>query len=103
MFDLLGHDANDLTAALGFTWPALALMNALLPQMWPAATDVDASDISAALEVRNPLGPTDLELRIPGAEVRVSSLCNPVAWPALPRRLARQLGSGTNFVIGRKR
>lgn len=65
VFDLLGRDENDLTAALGFSMskcPALA--SVLLQRMWPSKSHgVGAPDF--ALEVRGEVGRTDLEIRLP--------------------------------------
>jgi len=74
VFDLLGHDENDLTAALGFTLSrSPALMKALLAQVWPSSGDLDPSEIGAALEVRGDVGRTDLELTFPGAAVIIEA------------------------------
>lgn len=61
VFDLLGHDENDLTSALGFTM-------ARCPQLCEAITARIApqslgADIAISLEVRDAEGRTDLELR----------------------------------------
>ncbi|WP_436533008.1 hypothetical protein [Actinoplanes sp. HUAS TT8] len=68
VFDLLGIDENDVTAALGF---ALArtptLLGAVVRRVWPAATDADLGAASLALEVRGEIGRTDLEITLPRA------------------------------------
>jgi hypothetical protein len=64
-FDLLGHDENDLTAALGYAMsrcPAFA--DALINQVWPRESHGSAEP-SFALEVRGEVGRTDLEIRLP--------------------------------------
>lgn len=60
VFDLLGRDENDLTAALGF---ALAhsgtLLRLVLDKLLPG---VEADDVMLRLETRGELGRTDLEI-----------------------------------------
>jgi hypothetical protein len=74
VFDLLGQDENDLTAALGFTLAqSPALLKALLAHLWPAGPDVDPDDIAAALEVRGEVGRTDLEITFPGAALIIEA------------------------------
>lgn len=66
VFDLLGRDENDVTAALGFALTrSPAFMSALLSHVAPpSAGNVDC-DVSAALEVRGEVGRTDLEITHP--------------------------------------
>lgn len=69
-FTLLGHDENDLTAALGFTMSRCkALSDAILDRVWPGLGGDD--DATFALEVRADVGRTDLEARLPARSALV--------------------------------
>lgn len=68
VFDLLGRDENDLTAALGFTLAnSPALLAAIAKRLRPHLQPVDVDQAHVALEVRDPKGRTDLEITLPGA------------------------------------
>jgi hypothetical protein len=65
VFDLLGRNENDLTAALGFALshcPPLA--SALIERVWPGHAS-QLAEAHFALEVRGEVGRTDLEVRLP--------------------------------------
>jgi hypothetical protein len=67
VFDLVGHDEVDLTAALGWT---LSRSPTLLRTMWSRlGMPGDSAAVEAALEVADLLGRTDLELT--GDDARV--------------------------------
>jgi hypothetical protein len=73
VFDLLGHDENDLTAALGFTLArSPRLLRALVSRVWPAGVD-EIGEASLALEVRGQVGRTDLEITVRDALVVVEA------------------------------
>ncbi|MGW1347033.1 hypothetical protein ACWCOV_38685 [Kribbella sp. NPDC002412] len=68
MFDLLGHDENDLTAALGFTLANCdGLLEAIVRRTAPGVGRPDREQITIDLEVRDEVGRTDLEVAVPGA------------------------------------
>lgn len=68
VFDLLGHDENDLTAALGFTLANCAgLREAIVRRMTPGVSRLHQEQITIDLEVRDKVGRTDLEVAVPGA------------------------------------
>jgi hypothetical protein len=74
VFDLLGRDENDLTAALGFTLAqSPAFLKVLLKHVWPPGADAEPAEIAAALEVRGEGGRTDLEITFPGAALIVEA------------------------------
>lgn len=60
VFDLLGMDENDLTAALGFT---LARSPELLRRMIELLLPGAGGDVTVRMETRDDLGRTDLELQ----------------------------------------
>lgn len=65
-FSLLGQNENDLTAALGFTMARCkALNDAVLHRVWPQFDA--AEEVVHALEVRDKIGRTDLEVRLPAS------------------------------------
>lgn len=65
VFDLLGTNENDLTAALGFTLARCPqLCSAIGRRIAQSTPRVPAGDPSLALEVRDDKGRTDLELRV---------------------------------------
>lgn len=69
VFDLLGRDENDLTAALGFALGNCPLLlQAVLERLKPAG-DVWGShdDLHISIEKRDKKGRTDLEIQAPGA------------------------------------
>lgn len=70
VFDLLGHNENDLTSALGF---ALAncppLLDAVLARLASQLGTELSGEASIALEVRDKKGRTDLEIRLADALV----------------------------------
>lgn len=68
VFDLVGRDENDLTAALACALSRCPLLvNALLRRVWPTAGKLSEKEIAFALEVRDRDGRTDLEIRFPDA------------------------------------
>ncbi|NTY62179.1 hypothetical protein [Mycolicibacterium sphagni] len=70
VFSLVGHDENDLTAALGFAFARCPrLCEAVLQRVWPPAVAPAGDDLTLALEVRGEDGRTDLEVRTSGALV----------------------------------
>jgi hypothetical protein len=76
VFDLLGDDENDLTAALGFTLNRCpAMLASFLARVCPAASNLVSGHAEAhiALEVRGAQGRTDLEVSLPGNLVVVEA------------------------------
>ncbi|MGR6978386.1 hypothetical protein [Mycobacteroides abscessus] len=65
VFDLLGDNENDLTAALGFALTRCAqLCAAVAARISPKGVDPPGRNTAVGLEVRDAAGRTDLELRI---------------------------------------
>ncbi|MBS9535886.1 hypothetical protein KIH27_20075 [Mycobacterium sp. M1] len=68
VFDLVGRDENDLTAALAFALSRSPVMaKTLLQRVWPEAGKASWGKMALALEVRDQDGRTDLEIRLPDA------------------------------------
>lgn len=73
VFDLLGSNENDLTAALAFVLArSPALLASFVSKAWPQAR-VDAAGTSLAVEVRGDGGRTDLEIRLPDGLLMVKA------------------------------
>ncbi|WP_052810084.1 hypothetical protein [Streptomonospora alba] len=71
MFDLLGRNEVDLTAALGWALASSPrLMESLLSQL---SIDAEAEDVSVALEQADAQGRTDIELTAPAAKVVIEA------------------------------
>ena len=69
VFDLLGHDENDVTAALGFALANCSpLLDAVVQRLQPPQSgwELDGAPY-IALEKRDPEGRTDLEIQLPNA------------------------------------
>lgn len=65
VFDLLGHDENDLTAALGYALSRCPKLLSALLERFSARLEVRVEDdADLALEVADALGRTDLEIRL---------------------------------------
>ena len=69
VFDLLGHNENDLTGSLAFALSrSESLYEALIQRVWPdAEAGVSGADVALALEVADHDGRTDLEIRVKDA------------------------------------
>ena len=68
VFDLVGHNENDLTAALGYALSQCPpLLTAILQRLQPHVDAALTGDASLALEVRDARGRTDLEITLPDA------------------------------------
>ena len=68
VFSLMGQNENDVTAALGYALSrSPTLCSAVLQRVWPRGSQLDEARL--ALETRDGVGRTDLELRLPGALV----------------------------------
>jgi hypothetical protein len=65
VFDILGKDENDLTAALGFVLAHCPMVRAAaLERRWPEGRGLAQQHVSFALEVRDRDGRTDLEIQL---------------------------------------
>jgi hypothetical protein len=74
VFDLLGHDENDLTAAFAFVLANCpVLLAAFLRRVNPSDSDLRLDQARVAIEVRGHDGRTDLEVTLPGVMLVVEA------------------------------